>query len=187
MTPRRRFAWHPPILGLLALAFLGLMFATGRLTPTRQLAQFEAKGVLTTLPERIQRVTLSMEAHSVTFMRHVELGWQYGQRPVSEELQAHLTMALGLMHRAGPIRVMTPVEYQPTPLAEFGLDAPRYRVTLMDQAQPVLEAHFGTPHPQALAQYMRLAGRDEVYLMSRFLGEVWEHVWEHVQALPAAE
>lgn len=96
-------------------------------------------------------------------------------------------MALVLMHASDPLRMMTPADYQPTPLAEFGLAPTGYRVILADPTQPRLEAHFGTVHPQRLFQYMRLTGSDTVYLMSRFVGQAWEHVWEHVSAAPMGE
>jgi hypothetical protein len=38
----------------------------------------------------------------------------------------------------------------------------------------VLGAEFGTPNPQKVLQYMKVQGRDQVYLMSRFVGEDWE-------------
>jgi len=38
----------------------------------------------------------------------------------------------------------------------------------------VLGAEFGTPNPQQVLQYMKLEGRDQVFLMSRFVGEEWE-------------
>ena len=38
----------------------------------------------------------------------------------------------------------------------------------------MLGAEFGAPNPQRVLQYMKLGGRDQVYLMSRFIGEEWE-------------
>lgn len=180
MTPRRRAAWRAALPLLLAVGFLGLMVYSGHFAPSRQLARFATQGVLHVPPERIQRITLSVGAHTVVFLRHPEQGWLHGQNAVAEDLQAHLTMALVLLHRSGPLRRMAPADYQPTPLAEFGLEAPAYRVLLEDQTQTLVEVHFGTMDPQALAQYMRVLGSDAVYLMSRFVGEAWAHVWEHV-------
>jgi hypothetical protein len=38
----------------------------------------------------------------------------------------------------------------------------------------LLGAEFGSPNPQKVLQYMKLQGREQVYLMSRFIGEKWE-------------
>jgi hypothetical protein len=59
-------------------------------------------------------------------------------------------------------------------LREFGLDPPGYTAILYRGNTPVLGAEFGAPNPQKVLQYMKLQGRDQVFLMSRFIGEEWE-------------
>ena len=71
-------------------------------------------------------------------------------------------------------------EYSGTPLQEFGLDQPRCTVTLSDGGRILLEASFGAYNPQDLLQYMQLKNRDSLYLMSRFVGQAWEHLGEHL-------
>jgi hypothetical protein len=78
------------------------------------------------------------------------------------------------MHVAPPIRVMARAEWAPAGLREFGLDPPGYTATLYRGDTRVLGADFGAPNPQKVLQYMKLEGRDEVYLMSRFVGQEWE-------------
>jgi hypothetical protein len=65
-------------------------------------------------------------------------------------------------------------EWAPIGLREFGLDPPGYTATLYRHDTPVVGAEFGVPNPQKVLQYMKLQGRDQVYLMSRFIGEEWE-------------
>lgn len=180
MTPHS--PWLAVVLGLLAVTFLVLMASTGKISETRQLARFEAKGVLKVLPDRVQRVAITVGEHTAMFVRHPEHGWrrQGSHIAASTELQEHLTMTVLLMHGSGPIRVMSRTEYADTALQEFGLVQPRYSVVLAETHNTLLEAHFGVFNPQELLQYMRLTGHDEVYLMSRFVGQAWEHIWEHV-------
>ncbi len=80
------------------------------------------------------------------------------------------------MHVSPPIRVMERAEWGPLGLREFGLDPPGYTATLYRRGAAVLRAEFGVPNPQRVLQYMKLGGRDQVYLMPRFIGEEWEKV-----------
>lgn len=173
--------WLAGALALLAVTFLVFMASTGKISETRQLARFEARGVLTVLPDRVQRVAVTVGARTATFVRHPEHGWRRhdSHSPASTELQEHLTLAVLLMHGSGPIRVMSRTEYGDSALQEFGLAQPRYSVVLAEAHSTLLEAHFGVLNPQELLQYMRLTAHDEVYLMSRFVGQAWEHIWEH--------
>ena len=54
IKPHRRHArrWRTVLLALLAVGFLLAMILTGKLPETRQLAKFEARGVLTVPPDR---------------------------------------------------------------------------------------------------------------------------------------
>jgi hypothetical protein len=69
---------------------------------------------------------------------------------------------------------MDRAEWASSGLREFGLEPPGYTAALYRQNAPALIAEFGGPNPQQVLQYMKLQGRDEVYLMSRFIGEEWE-------------
>lgn len=169
-------------LALLAVAFIVAMVLTGSLPETRQLAKFEAKGVLKVPPEHVRRVELRVGEHTATFVRAPNKEWvQSGRQDVlTGELLEHLTEAILLMHTSGPVRVMRRDEYHGTPLQEFGLDRPRYSVALSDGQRLLLEVSFGGHNPQDLLQYMQLKDSDDIYLMSRFVGQAWEHLWEHV-------
>jgi hypothetical protein len=174
--------WLSVTLALLAVAFIVAMVLTGSLRETRQLAKFEAKGVLRLPPEHVRRVELRVGEHTVTFVRAPNKGWVYGARQdtATGELLEHLTQAVLLMHTSGPVRVMPRDEYHGTPLQEFGLDRPRYSLALFEGERLLLDVSFGGQNPQNLLQYMQLKGSDDIYLMSRFVGQAWEHLWEHV-------
>jgi hypothetical protein len=174
--------WLPVTLALLAVAFIVAMVLTGSLRETRQLVKFEAKGVLKLPPEHVRRVELRVGEHTVTFVRAPNKGWVYSARQdvATGELLEHLTEAVLLMHTSGPVRVMHRDEYHGTPLQEFGLDRPRYSLALFEGERLLLDVSFGGQNPQDLLQYMQLKGSDDIYLMSRFVGQAWEHLWEHV-------
>lgn len=179
-TQRRR--WVLSALALCALAFLLLMVRTGSIPQSRQLATFAARGVLQVPPERIRQVTLTAAGRTVTCIRTPDQGWMDGeQRTVlAGELLQHLDEAIRFMHTAGPVRVLRAADSGALDRRDFGLEHPLYTVVLADGQRVLLKAHFGTYNPQDLLQYMQLTGSADVYLMSRFVGQAWEHLWSHL-------
>ncbi len=106
--------------------------------------------------------------------------------PVSPQPTRSGLFNIAFMHTSRPIRVMHRDEYHSTPLHEFGLERPRCAVVLSDGRRALLEASFGTYNPQELLQYMQLRGDHNLYLMSRFVGQAWEHLGEHMGIMPVA-
>jgi hypothetical protein len=190
VKPPRRHArrWHTVLLALLAVGFLLAMLLTGKLTETRQLVKFEARGVLAVPPEQVRRVDLHVGEHTTTFVRLSDHAWVggNGQEAISGELQEHLEQAVAFMHTSRPVRVMRRDEYHSTPLHEFGLEQPHCTVVLSDARRVLLEASFGAYNPQDLLQYMQLRGDSNLYLMSRFVGQAWEHLGEHLGVRPVS-
>ena len=174
--------WRTVLLALLAVGFLLAMLLTGKLPETRQLVKFEARGVLAVPPEQVRRVDLYVGEYTTTFVRLSVHAWVAGksQEPINGELQEHLEQAIVFLHTARPVRVMHRDEYHSTPLHEFGLEQPRCAVVLSDGRRVLLEASFGAYNPQDLLQYMQLRGDHNLYLMSRFVGQAWEHLGEHL-------
>ncbi len=66
--------------------------------------------------------------------------------------------------------------------ASSGSIPPGYTATLYRRDAPVIRAEFGAINPQKVLQYMKLQGRDEVYLMSRFVGQEWEQALREASA-----
>ena len=141
--------WRTVLLALLAVGFLLAMVLTGKLTETRQLVKFEAKGVLAVPPEQVRRVDLHVGEHTIIFVRLSDHAWVggKGQEPISGELQEHLEQAIVFMHTSRPVRVMRRDEYHSTPLHEFGLEQPHCAVVLSDGRRVLLEASFGAYNP----------------------------------------
>ena len=188
VKPPQRHArrWRTVLLALLAFGFLLAMILTGKLPETRQLAKFEARGVLAVPPAQVRRVELHVGEHITIFVRLSDHTWVSGhdQEPISSELQEHLEQAITFMHTSRPVRVMPRDEYHGTPRHEFGLEQPRCVVVLSDARRVLLAASFGTDNPQELLQYMQLRGDQNLYLMSRFVGQAWEHLGEHLAWIP---
>jgi hypothetical protein len=190
IKPHRRHArrWRIVLLTLLAVGFLLAMVLTGKLPETRQLVKFEARGVLAVSLEQVRRVDLHVGEHTITFVRLSDHAWAggKGQEPISSELQEHLEQAIVFMHTSRPVRVMRRDEYHSTPLHEFGLEQPRCAVGLSDARRVLLEASFGAYNPQDLLQYVQLRGDHNLYLISRFVGQAWEHLGEHLGVRPVS-
>ena len=187
IKPHRRHnrRWRTVLLALLAVGFLLAMILTGQLPETRQLVKFEARGVLAVPPEQVRRVDLHIGEHTTTFVRLSDHVWGW-QGPGADQwraarasragdgLHAHVKAGTGDAPRRIP-------QYT---LHEFGLEQPRCAVVLSDARRVLLEASFGVYNPQELLQYMRLRGDNNLYLMSRFVGQAWEHLGEHLAWIP---
>ena len=170
--PRRLLG---PAAALLAVGLLTAMVVSGHLRENQQLVKFTPAGVMPEPPGEIDRVEMTTSAGRWVFVRAAG-GWRAepADRPAPPSLAAHLDDSIKFMHVSAPLRTMERAEWSPIGLREFGLDPPGYTATLYRRGTPVLGAEFGAPNPQKVLQYMKLGGRDQVYLMSRFIGEEWE-------------
>jgi hypothetical protein len=168
------------VAGLLAVGFLAAMVLSGQMRESKQFVKFVPGGVMPAPPAEIDRVELRAGTGRWVFVR-ADGHWQTSERrllPVA--LATHLDDSIKFMHVSAPIRVMERDEWAPIGLREFGLDPPRYTAVLFRGRAAVLEAHFGAPNPQQVLQYMKLERGNEVYLMSRFIGQEWEQALREV-------
>jgi hypothetical protein len=164
-----------PVVAVLAVGVLAAMVISGHRRESGQLVKFAPAGVMAEAPAEVDRVELRRNDGRWLFVRGRD-GWRpaAGGGPVTASLAAHLDDAIKFTHVSAPIRVMERAEWAPIGLREFGLDPPGYTATLYRRDAPLVDAQFGVPNPQRVLQYMKLQGRDQVYLMSRFVGEEWE-------------
>jgi hypothetical protein len=164
-----------------AVAYLGVMVFTGALPQSRQLARFEAKGVMELAPERVARVELARGADRAVFVRGSGGGWtREGAGALTPPLAEKLSMAVQFMHTAGPVRTLDPAELGRVDSHEFGLDRPVLSIALHADSGAVLRAQFGGPNPDEMLQYLAIEGRPGLVLMSRFVGQEWLAVAEGV-------
>jgi hypothetical protein len=159
------------------------MVFSGRLMESTQFVRFVPAGVMRDPPGEIDRVELRRSTGRWTFVRGPN-GWHTEPegRPVPASMAARLDDSIKFMHVSAPIRVMERLEWGPVGLGEFGLDPPSYSAVLYRGDRAVLGAAFGAPNPQEVLQYMKLEGRDQVYLMSRFVGREWEEALREATA-----
>lgn len=174
MSVGRRLA--VPIFAVAALAFLAAMVLIGAQPVHRQIAEFEAKGVLGIPPDRIRRVEVSRGNEQLVVVRTGEKSWVTPEgRDIGPEAGGRLSMAVQMMHTSGPANEITAEELANADIAGFELDPPQLVAKLYDDGTtPVLVAHFGGRNPDGFLQYMRIDGDRRVFLMSRFVGQEWQ-------------
>jgi hypothetical protein len=171
----RAYRLLPSAAALLAVGLLAAMIVSGHLRENKQLVRFAPAGVMPDAPAEIDQVELRTTTALRAFVRAPD-GWRASPdgHALSSSLTAALDDSIKFMHVSAPIRVMERSEWASAGLREFGLEPPRYTATLYRHGRAVLRAEFGAPNPQKVLQYLRLEGRDQVYLMPRFIGEEWE-------------
>ena len=160
---------------LASIGYFCAMVIGGALPELRNRVKFEAKGVMSLAPERIDRVEIERGATRVALARTSSGGWsREGGEVLSVPAAAKVSLAVQYMHTAGPVRTMSAEEIRGIAPTEFGLASPELSVTLFTGPQRVLRARFGARNAEDLLQYMTLSGRDDMYLMSRFVGQQWD-------------
>ena len=169
--------WLGPAGALLAVGLLATMVVSGHLRESRQLVRFRPAGVMPEAPAEIDRVELRTTTGQRVFVRGPD-GWRAAPdgRVLPGSTNALLDDSIKFMHVSAPIRVMERTEWAEQGLREFGLDPPAYSAALFRGGRRLLAVGFGSPNPQKVLQYMRIEDREQVYVMSRFIGEAWEQI-----------
>jgi hypothetical protein len=157
-----------------AVGYLIVMLVTGALPQNRQIAQFEAAGLLTESPETVNRIEISLGDRTSSFSRQAT-GWTTKEgAPVDAVRAATLERALKIMHNSGPVRVMAPEETAGSKQESFGFSGAGLAVTLSGFGGILLRAEFGNKNTDGMLKYLRIKGHGELYLMSGFFGNEWE-------------
>ncbi len=169
----KRYAWAGA--AVFAAAVIVALALHGR-RPEPGLVRFEVAGVMLHIaPERVREVQVAAGGRRWTFTRVAAGDWTVaGPAVASGDWTSRIESGLRFLHVSTPQSVMTRDEYAGTPAAEFGLDPPRYLVSVRAPGAEPFTVQFGSANPQGLAQYVRVAGRDELFLLPRFVGEPWE-------------
>lgn len=174
-------AWT--LAAIASLAYLVAMVVGGALPEQRNRVKFEARGVMASPPERIDRIEIERGPTRVALARTGADGWSAaGRGALSPQVAAGVSLAVQYMHTATPVRTMKAEELRGVAPAEFGLSPPALGVTLFAGPERVLQARFGARNAEDLLQYMTVEGRDELFLMSRFVGQQWDASIEAVRA-----
>lgn len=172
----RRWAWAVAAT-LAAVAVLALALHGRR--PDPSLARFEAAGVMLAIaPESVTEVEIARGERRWRFERAGAGGWTASPSPPGERVSAGIDSGLRFLHVSSPQRVLQPDEIAGTPPSEFGLEPPRFIVSVRAPAAAPFTIEFGGLNAQGLAQYARIIGRAELLLLPGFVGEPWETVMD---------
>jgi hypothetical protein len=134
----------------------------------------EAGGILSLALERVSRIEFSSGEQRAIFSRNSRGEWLFNDAPTEPALAGHIDTAIRLLTISAPRRVLSASEYSPDQLAEYGLDPPRFALAVAEAGGNTTRLGFGEATPAQNAQYVRIVGRPELYLLPRDLGEEWQ-------------
>jgi len=164
-------------LGILAAgtmaALIGVIAVTGRWPVDAPRTRLEPGGIVSVPPERIVLAEFLAGGRQDLFRRDAPAGWLANGAPTGPAVTSHIDTALRLLTNSAPRRVLSASEYGPHQLAEYGLDPSRFVLALSEPDGDVTRLGFGEATPAQNAQYVRIIGRPEVYLLPRDVGEEW--------------
>jgi len=159
----------------LAATALVALALTGR-RPEPGLAPFEAAGVMAAVPVKtISAVDVRAHDRHWRFQRIGE-SWRLAGSTAAPgaDVTTHVTAALRFLHASAPQQRLPGIEIASPQRAEFGLDPPRYVVSVQAEGQRPFEVAFGAINPLGLAQYVQVATDPDVLLLPRYVGDAWE-------------
>ncbi len=88
-----------------------------------------------------------------------------------------------MLNVSSPPRVLKPGDYSAAQVADFGLDPPHLLVSVVANTGKTSSVTFGEPTPAQNAQYVRVIGQPDLYLMPRYVGVEWELAVDMAQRL----
>jgi hypothetical protein len=158
----------------LMAGLLGAIAVSGRWPADAPRTHVEAGGILSLALERVSRIEFSSGEQRAIFSRNSREEWLFNDAPTEPALAGHIDTAIRLLTISAPRRVLSASEYSPDQLAEYGLDPPRFALAVAEAGGNTTRLGFGEATPAQNAQYVRIVGRPELYLLPRDLGEEWQ-------------
>jgi Domain of unknown function (DUF4340) len=166
-------------------ALIGIIAVTGRWPVDAPRTHIEPGGILSVPAERISRAEFSADGQQDRFSRDAREGWLVNGAPIGPAVAGHIDTALRLLTISAPRRVLAADEYDAGQLADYGLDPPRFVLALGESDGDVTRLGFGEATPAQNAQYVRIIGRPELYLLPRDVGEEWQLACDMGERAPA--
>jgi hypothetical protein len=173
----KTWAW---IAGAAAAGAALLAIALHGERPDAGLARFQPNGVMVAIPPaRVSAVELRRADRTWRFSR-TPTGWTAlpDPAPGTRDPTSLVDMGLRLLHGSVPQRVMAREEARALTLSEVGLDPPVLTVRAEVPGAAPFTIDIGGPNPQGLARYARVAGREEVVLLNRYVADPWQTLTE---------
>ena len=153
---------------------LGVIAVSGRWPVDAPRTHLAAGGILSLAPERVARVEFSSGEQRAIFSRNSREEWLFNDSPTEPAVAGHIATAIRLLTISAPRRVLAANEYSSDQLAEYGLDPPRFALAVAEAGGNTIGLGFGEATPAQNAQYVRIVGRPELYLLPRDVGEEWQ-------------
>ena len=165
------------IVGLVAgcamVALLAGIALSGRWPTDSALERPKTQGIVSLPAGQVSRIEVSAGETDLLFRRE-RTGWLVNGAQTERAVSDHLDSALRMVTVTNPTRVLKPGEYTAAELADFGLDPPRLLVSLATASGQTRGITFGEPTPAQNAQYARVIGEPNLYLLSRYIGVEWQ-------------
>ena len=177
-----RFAGVAGAIAMIAL--IGAISLTGR-WPTGEivLPDPEVRGILAVPADQVARIQVSAGEKDLVFRHRSEGGWLVNGVETEKAVSAHVDAALRMLNVSSPPRVLKPGDYSAAQVADFGLDPPHLLVSVVANTGKTSSVTFGEATPAQNAQYVRVIGQPDLYLLPRYVGVEWELAVDMAQRL----
>jgi hypothetical protein len=159
--------------GLMA-GLIGAVAVTGRWPSDAPRSRLETGDILPVAAERIAYIEYAAGEQRTRFSREGREGWVVDGAATGPAVAAHVDTALRLLMISAPRRVLGAGEYDARQLAAYGLEPPRFVLAVTERGGSTARFEFGEVTPARNAQYVRIAGRPELYLLPRDVGGEWD-------------
>jgi hypothetical protein len=163
---------------------IGAIALTGHWPVDQPRTHLETGGILSIPVERAARVEIVAGGRHMSLRSQSGGGWLVNDAPASAAVAEHIAVALRILAVSAPRRVLAAGDYSAGRLAAFGLDPPRFEVTVAEAGGSAAQIGFGDATPAENAHYVRIAGRPELYLLPRIVGEEWHLVRDMAMRAP---
>ncbi len=157
----------------LMAGLIGAIAVSGRWPVDAPRAHVEAGGILPLAVERVARVEIAQGDERLVLSRGAGGDWLVNDAPAGPAVANHIAAALRLLAVSPPRRTLAAGEYSADELAQYGLEPPRLTVAVAAVAGSEARIAFGEATPAQNAQYVRILGRPELYLLPRDVGGEW--------------
>ena len=124
--------------------------------------------------DQVARVQVSTGEKDLVFLQRSEGGWLVNGAETEKAVSDHVDAALRMLNVSSPPRVLKPGDYSAVQVADFGLDPPHLLVIVVANTGKTSSVTFGEATPAQNAQYVRVIGQPDLYLMPRYVGVEWE-------------
>jgi hypothetical protein len=166
------------------IALIGAISLTGR-WPTGEiiLPDPEIRGILAVPSDQVAHIQVSAGEKDFVFRHQQEGGWLVNGVETEKAVSDHVNAALRMLNVSSPPRVLKPGDYSAAQVADFGLDPPHLLVSVVAKTGKTSSVTFGEATPAQNAQYVRVIGQPNLYLLPRYVGVEWELAVDMAQRL----